>query len=307
MDFKIVQIPAPLFESTNVIRIGDTIIDTGHVDDASTSILLQQLESGDLRGVGEVIITHPHIDHVGASAGAPTVSEMPHILYRGAERVVENMSEYLWNSREEQKRLLPPVSEALLQTIEEIWDVYFPVQRKYHSINISKTVESGDVILAGDMILKVIHTPGHEPNHMALFHEASGTLFSGDLIANSAHFSAAPLTSNVGAYERSLERIIELSPKLIVPSHGTLIDSPMEHIETCVANLQNMKTKILNALEKLEEATNWEIIDDIFDVTDLAKRGTLALIVCYYLERLDEEGVISLDKDVQRARIARLS
>lgn len=95
MDFKIAQIPAPFYEATNVIRIGDTIIDTGHVDDASTSVLLQQLENGDLRGVGEVIITHPHIDHVGASAGLPKIGEMPHIIFRGAERVLENMSEHL--------------------------------------------------------------------------------------------------------------------------------------------------------------------------------------------------------------------
>jgi glyoxylase-like metal-dependent hydrolase (beta-lactamase superfamily II) len=88
VDFKIVQISAPFYEATNVIRIGDTIIDTGHVDDASTSVLLQQLENGDLRGVGEVVITHPHIDHVGARAGLPKIGEMPHIILRGAEEAL---------------------------------------------------------------------------------------------------------------------------------------------------------------------------------------------------------------------------
>ena len=33
MDFKIVQVPQPFFEPVNLIRIGDAVLDTGHVDE----------------------------------------------------------------------------------------------------------------------------------------------------------------------------------------------------------------------------------------------------------------------------------
>ena len=302
MDFKIVQIPTPFVEPTNVIRIGNTILDTGHVDDASTSVLLEQLESGDLRGVGEVIITHPHIDHAGASAGLPKIGEMPHIIFKGAERVLEDMSEYLWEFREEQERFFAD-DETLLQMVHVVGSIYFPAEREYHPVNVTRIVESGDKIPVGDINLRVIYTPGHEPTHMALFHEPSGTLFSGDLILNSGHFSIAPLTSDVAAYERSLEKVLDLGPKLIVPSHGNPIENAVEHVNKCVLNSQNMKGRVLETLERLAEATHSDIAKDIFDVTDPSKAGTLSLMVWCYLECLAEEGMISLDKDAQIARL----
>ncbi len=40
---------------------------------------------------------------------------------------------------------------------------------------------SGDSI-AGGTILRVQHTPGHSPDHLAFWHEASRTVFAGDLV-----------------------------------------------------------------------------------------------------------------------------
>lgn len=203
----------------------------------------------------------------------------------------------------EQRRLFAGDDETLLQMLQVIGGAYFPAEREYHPVNVTRIVESGDEIPVGHISFKVIYTPGHEPNHMALFHEPSGTLFSGDLIANSGHFSSAPLTSDVAAYERSLEKVLELGPRLIVPSHGDPIENPVEHVNKCMTNAQNMKREILKALEKFEEATHLKIAKDIFNATDPSKEGTLSLIVWCYLECLAEEGMISLDKDAQIARL----
>src|SRR4030042_6657916 len=105
MDFKVVQVPLPFAEPTNLIRIGDALIDTGHIDDASTAVLFQHLDGGDLKGIKEVILTHPHVDHASASAGVPKIGEMPHTILKGAEKVINNLSEYLLKARQEQHRL----------------------------------------------------------------------------------------------------------------------------------------------------------------------------------------------------------
>ena len=39
----------------------------------------------------------------------------------------------------------------------------------------------GDVIAAGDTSLVAVHTPGHAPDHLCFWHEATRTLFCGDL------------------------------------------------------------------------------------------------------------------------------
>src|SRR5262245_18371742 len=40
----------------------------------------------------------------------------------------------------------------------------------------------GAVVPAGDDAIVVLHTPGHSPDHLAFWHEASRTAFTGDLV-----------------------------------------------------------------------------------------------------------------------------
>ncbi|MGI9488366.1 MAG: MBL fold metallo-hydrolase [Geminicoccaceae bacterium] len=43
-------------------------------------------------------------------------------------------------------------------------------------------LDEGDHIDLGDRSFEVIHTSGHSPDGIALFEQASGTLFSGDIV-----------------------------------------------------------------------------------------------------------------------------
>ena len=43
-------------------------------------------------------------------------------------------------------------------------------------------VADGDLLTAGDGSLRVIHTPGHAPDHLCFLDETSRTLFCGDLV-----------------------------------------------------------------------------------------------------------------------------
>jgi glyoxylase-like metal-dependent hydrolase (beta-lactamase superfamily II) len=43
-------------------------------------------------------------------------------------------------------------------------------------------IQDGETIDAGDERLLVVHTPGHAPDHICLWHEPSRTLFGGDLL-----------------------------------------------------------------------------------------------------------------------------
>src|SRR5579864_699688 len=42
--------------------------------------------------------------------------------------------------------------------------------------------KEGDQIQVGDDVLTVLHTPGHAPDHIALWHESSRSAFTGDLL-----------------------------------------------------------------------------------------------------------------------------
>ena len=62
----------------------------------------------------------------------------------------------------------------------------------------------GDVVHAGGVPLTTLHTPGHSPDHLAFWHRPSGTIFTGDLVAQGSsvmiHWSRG---GDLGQYNRN--------------------------------------------------------------------------------------------------------
>ena len=289
LDFELIRIPQPFFKPTNSIRIGDAILDTGHMSNASTEVLREQLESGKLKGTREIIITHPHVDHIGGSEALAQIAEKPHTVFKGGDKIIRDFVGYLLEVRKEQLKLL---SLGNTDVLREFLDSYFPVNQHYRDVNICRVVEEGEEIRMGKVTLKVIHTPGHEANHMALYHKPSGTLFSGDLIMDNAQFMYAPLTSSVRDYENSLRKVLRLKPRLIVPSHGEPIENPTEHLNKCLENVQRIKGRILNTLMERGEITHFQLVESLFNAADPMGVGFLAAVVLSYLDYLEEEGKV---------------
>jgi len=289
LDFELIPIPQPFFKPTNSIRIGDAILDTGHMSDVSTKVLREQLESGKLKGTREIIITHPHVDHIGGSEALAEVAEKPHTVFKGGDKIIRDFVGYMLEVRKEQLELFSLGSK---DAIREFLDSYFPVNQHYRDVNISRVVEEGEEIRVGKVTLTVIHTPGHEANHMALYHKPSGTLFSGDLIMDNAQFMYAPLTSSVRDYENSLRKVLRLKPRLIVPSHGEPIENPTEHLNKCLENVQRTKGRILNTLMERGEITHFQLVESLFNTADPMGVGFFAAVVLSYLDYLEEEGKV---------------
>src|SRR4051812_1910410 len=83
------------------------------------------------------------------------------------------------------------------------------------------------VIDVGGDQLTALHTPGHSPDHVVFCHEASRTVFSGDLvIADGSVMIHASRGGDLAAYLSSLERIRAWAPRRLLPAHGAPIDDP---------------------------------------------------------------------------------
>ena len=60
--------------------------------------------------------------------------------------------------------------------------------------------------------LMAVHTPGHAPDHLCFWHEASRTLFCGDLaVKGTTVWIPANLQGDLPAYLASLERVLALT------------------------------------------------------------------------------------------------
>lgn len=112
-----------------------------------------------------------------------------------------------------------------------------------------KPLADGDVIEAGDTTLLAIHTPGHAPDHLAFWHEASRSLFCGDLmLRGTTVWIPGDKNGDVGAYIASLQRVQALEPVVVYPAHGPVIHDPATLLHNYIEHRYEREAQVLNAL-----------------------------------------------------------
>lgn len=241
MEYERFEFQQPTYGGVNVLRIGDTLVDTGHVAPVSRDAVREAVESGPLAGVERVLHTHPHIDHVGGSQTIDTLADLPHVVPTGSVDILHDYTGYLRRARDEMTRLLAGFGVG-----DEGWDTYFPIEDYAEErIDVVRELGDGDELHLGGETVTAHSTPGHADPHLVFAHESSGTLFSGDLVDPSGRFQYGPLLGDVGAYVESLERVGTLDPDRLVPMHGPPMEDPEARIEAALADVKRTADRLL--------------------------------------------------------------
>jgi glyoxylase-like metal-dependent hydrolase (beta-lactamase superfamily II) len=114
-------------------------------------------------------------------------------------------------------------------------------------------IEDGQIIEAGDSLLRAVHTPGHAPDHLCFWHEESRALFSGDLAIKGTTVYIPPnLSGDLADYLASLERVRALKPARLLPAHGPVIDDPDTVLRGYLEHRREREEQILAALREGE-------------------------------------------------------
>jgi len=92
------------------------------------------------------------------------------------------------------------------------------------SFSIDRTLADGEVLTCGgdpEWRLECLHTPGHDPGHLCFLETTTGTLLAGDMAANPGTIIVSRrFGGDMGDFLASLERLLDVPAKLLVPSHG---------------------------------------------------------------------------------------
>jgi glyoxylase-like metal-dependent hydrolase (beta-lactamase superfamily II) len=160
-----------------------------------------------------------------------------------------------------------------------------------------RSVSDGEVLPAGDDELKVVHTPGHSPDHLAFWHEASGTIFSGDLVVHGSsvmiHTSRG---GNLSEYLRSLERLMMLEPKVLLAAHGPRIEEPRKLLTSYLEHRRLREQQVMDALHAGRRSVQ-EIAESIYDGLDPALMPAACENVRAHLEKLKAQGLVIDEAD----------
>lgn len=262
MEFTSLSFDFPPGGRVNLFRIGDTLIDSGHLVSSCVDELAREVSGGRLEGIEQVLVTHPHIDHVGGSLAIPRLSDLPHVTYEGVEDVLYNYDEHVREIRDDIERFA-----AGNHTEFPYFDACYPLDFDYpDDISIERRLNDGDIVSLGGEQFEVLHTPGHSPYHLSLVHLDSNVVFSGDVVLPHQQFMWGPVKYDVGAYRRSLSRLREVRPERLVPSHGQEVDEPIAHIDGCLENVDRTLETLRERLNARGRVVAREITDELFGI-----------------------------------------
>lgn len=166
---------------------GVTVIDAGYASDTDDVLKSVQQIGHQLTDIAAVLLTHAHLDHIGA---IPTLVERFGVpVYTGAEEVRHAKREYL-------QQISPAQMAAqLLNGRGRRW-VAQTVRAVYGHIDTSipsATAADETTLAALPGGIVAVPTPGHTDGHTAYLLPSEGVLFSGDTLV-----TGHPLSQRTG-------------------------------------------------------------------------------------------------------------
>jgi glyoxylase-like metal-dependent hydrolase (beta-lactamase superfamily II) len=256
---------------------------------------LDELFRGELDGpVDRIVITHFHPDHVWGGEVAREVTGAP--VHQGS--LDYEQCDRVWGSDGWPEEIaawfrLNGVPDEMTETMLARDRAALPLIRFDRE---PQLVDEGDSVDGWD----VLALPGHADGHLGLVRD--GVLVVGDHLlpditpAVGVYPESQP--DPLGAYLHSLQRTIELAPRLALPSHGDPIHDPAGRAREVIEHHHERLTDTLTALSA-EPQTGYELSLALFPGAHPPSQRRFAVAeTLAHLERLVATGEASRQGDV---------
>jgi glyoxylase-like metal-dependent hydrolase (beta-lactamase superfamily II) len=156
-------------------------------------------------------------------------------------------------------------------------------------------INTNSNILINNEVWKVFPSPGHSFDHISLYNEEKGVLFTGDNLFKSISGWLGPPESNLDDYMNTLENYSKLrNLKLILPAHGEPIENPKERINEIILHRKKRIKQVFDLIaeSKKNGLTLKEIINKIYTNGNKMIKQIARGWVCLTLKKLEEENHI---------------
>lgn len=194
--------------------------------DPGPTTCLAALESGladrgyRLDEVREVLLTHIHLDHAGATGTllARLPRAVAYVHERGAPHMVDPA------------KLLASATRLYGENMDRLWGEFRPVPADR-----LRVLSGGERLDVAGRTMEVAYTPGHASHHVSYFDLTTGEAFVGDAagIRITPGYIKAPTPPpdiDLEAWERSLQAIERWRPSSLILTHFGIVHEVGDHL-----------------------------------------------------------------------------
>jgi glyoxylase-like metal-dependent hydrolase (beta-lactamase superfamily II) len=163
-----------------------------------------------VRDVRQVLLTHIHLDHAGATGSLLHVNPGIDVVVHehGAKHLIDP------------SKLVASASRLYGADMERLWGEVLPVP----ATNVT-AIRGGERVTAGGRMLETAWTPGHAIHHVSYFDRGSGVAFVGDVAGirrGSGSYILPPTPPpdiDLEAWRASADRILSWEPETLFLTH----------------------------------------------------------------------------------------
>jgi len=237
--FPLCTVYLTIDEKTALIEVGSSvqIID---IYDATRHI------GYDLADLSYIIPTHVHSDHAGGAGHlAQQLPQARVVAHPKAARLLADASII--------ERMLQNRKLVFGEDADERFGGMLAIAQNRFVL-----VEDGDVIDLGNRKLEVIHTPGHDPNHLCYLDSKTRGLFSGDALGGyfaetKSRMPACVPGSDPEKIVQSIDKVKQSQPALLFFSHGGATTEASRIIQVALNTEQQCTETALKAMRAGED------------------------------------------------------
>ena len=216
--------------ATAVVRTHGTLA----LIDPGPSTCLESLDLGlqqqglRLSEVTQILLTHIHLDHAGATG--TIVRRYPHVNVFVHERGAAHMAD--------PGKLMASAARLYGDRMDRLWGEFAAVPAKNLTV-----LAGGERIDAGGRSFEVAYTPGHASHHVSYYDRSSGVAFVGDTagVCIDGGYVLPPTPPpdiDLEAWKGSVARIEAWSPQTLFLTHFGPVQGAAPHLQALMENLE---------------------------------------------------------------------
>jgi glyoxylase-like metal-dependent hydrolase (beta-lactamase superfamily II) len=219
--------PGNLYPTMLWDQQGAVLVDAGFPNMAPQFIQAIAQTGVPLEKLSRIIITHHDLDHIGSlealQRSVPhrieVLSHAEEVPYIQGERRPIKMTPEMLARMEEQMKDLPEERRTAMRSMME--------KMGKQKLKVDRMLGDGENLpFCGG--IQIIHTPGHTPGHICLYHKPSKTLIAGDaLFVEGGNLGPAPpfINADPPTAMASIKRLSSYDISNVIAYHGGLFQN----------------------------------------------------------------------------------